>query len=157
MTCEHIVRDVTDIYIRLFNHRAAIQGLTNNFVKEFEEKRGEREILSLSRTFELVTESRDRILPSITEQLDCHLEHLKESVEKAKQQAQRILQDSEEKKRDWLESQKLSREQKWFEFMTAQVERSNSVDEEFKTKVENLHKHYSDLEEKLREGTTKVL
>ncbi|BFZ21004.1 hypothetical protein BsWGS_24043 [Bradybaena similaris] len=156
MTSEHIVRDVTDIYIRLFNHRAALQGLTNNFVKEFEEKRGDREMLALSRTIELLTESRDRTWPSITEQLDNHLAQLKESVEGAKSKCQQILHDAEEKT-GWLESQRVAREQRWTEFMAGQVVRSSNVDEEFKNKVDSLHKHYSDLEEKLKEGTTKVL
>lgn len=156
MTTEHIVRDVTDIYIRLFNHRAALQGLTNNFVKEFEEKRGDRELPALTQTFELVIESRDKTWPSLTEQLDSHLAQLKESVDKAKNQCQQILQDAEQKT-DWLESQRASREQKWAEFMAAQVVRSSNVDEEFKSKVDSLHKHYADLEEKLREGTSSVL
>ncbi|CAL1538725.1 unnamed protein product [Lymnaea stagnalis] len=157
MTCEYIFRDVTDIYSRLFNHRAALHGLTNNFVKEFEEKRGEREIISMSRIFELIIDCRDRALPSSIEHLNCNVESLKESVNKTLQQCQMIVHDGEETKSDWLQSQRLRREQEWNDFMAAQVSRSARVDAEFKSKVDALSNHYAELEEKLKEGTKKVL
>ncbi|XP_059158011.1 biogenesis of lysosome-related organelles complex 1 subunit 5-like [Physella acuta] len=157
MTCEFIFRDATDIYSRLFNHRAALQGLTNNFVKEFEEKRGEKEIISLSRTHEVVLDCRDRALPSSLENLNNNVTLLKESVTKTLQMSQRILQDSDEKKVDWIESQRQIREQQWNEFMQAQVVRSSRVDTEFKNKIDSLKKHYTELEDKLKEGANKVL
>ncbi|KAI8776880.1 biogenesis of lysosome-related organelles complex 1 subunit 5 [Biomphalaria glabrata] len=157
MTCEIVFRDVTEIYSRLFNHRAALQGLTNSFVKEFEEKRGDREIISLSRVLELVTDSRDRALPTTIDSLECNVDNFKDSVNKTLKLCQEIIKDSEDKKSEWLESQRRSREQQWNEFMAAQVTRSARVDSDFKNKVDALANHYADLEEKLKESTSKVL
>ncbi|KAH9496684.1 biogenesis of lysosome- organelles complex 1 subunit 5 [Bulinus truncatus] len=157
MTCEVVFRDVTDIYSRLFNHRGALQGLTNNFVKEFEEKRGERETISLSRILELVIDSRDRALPTTIDSLEHNIENLNNSVQKTLKQCQEILKDSENKKSDWLDSQRFDREKRWNEFIAAQLSRSARVDEEFKSKVDTLTHHYAELEEKLKESTQKVL
>ncbi|XP_059176759.1 biogenesis of lysosome-related organelles complex 1 subunit 5-like, partial [Physella acuta] len=154
-------RDATDIYSRLFNPRAASQGLTNNFVKEFEEKRGEKEIISLSPTHEVVLDCRDPALHSSLENLNNNVTLLKESVTKTLQMSQGIrggiLQDSDEKKVDWIESQRQIREQQWNEFKQAQVVRSSRVDTEFKIKIDYLKKHYTELEDKLKEGANQVL
>ena len=40
-----------DIYERLFNHRPFVQGEVKHFVKEFEEKKGDKEVNEL---FEIV-------------------------------------------------------------------------------------------------------
>lgn len=58
---------------------------------------------------------------------------------------------------DWIESQRQIREQQWNEFMQAQVVRSSRVDTEFKNKIDSLKKHYTELEDKLKDGANKVL
>ncbi|XP_005099650.1 biogenesis of lysosome-related organelles complex 1 subunit 5 [Aplysia californica] len=157
MTCEYVFRDVTDIYSRLFNHRAAIHGLANNFVKEFEERRGESDHVAISRTLELVTDCRDRAYPVTMKDLDKNLEELSNALKTSSQMCKRIMQDADEKKVDWLESQRARRKHEWGEFMSVQRARKDRVDTDYEHFVKNLHSHYSELEEKLKGGRAKVL
>jgi len=157
MTCEYVFRDVTDIYSRLFNHRAAVHGLASNFVKEFEERRGESDYISMTRTLELVTDCRDRAYPETMEGLQDSLEQLVKSVKTTSQMTHRILKDSENKKVDWLESERARRKREWEEFMAAQEARKERVDADFNNTVRHLESHYTDLEVKLKSGTKKTL
>lgn len=51
--------DIFDAYGRLFNHRPFVQGEIRHFVKEFEEKRSDREVENVFKILEQVTELRD--------------------------------------------------------------------------------------------------
>ena len=50
---------MTEIHGRLFNHRPFVQGEIKHFVKEFEEKRKDREVEHVFKVLEVVTELRD--------------------------------------------------------------------------------------------------
>jgi len=157
MTCEYVFRDVTDIYSRLFNHRAAIQGLANNFVKEFEERRGDSEHISLTRTLELLTDCRDRAHPDTVDGLEEGMGDLEQAVKSTTQKCNRILLDCQEKKTDWLESERQRRRKEWSDFMVIQETRKNRIDEEYNSKVRTLEGQYAELEDKLKAGTKRVL
>ncbi|GFR70496.1 biogenesis of lysosome-related organelles complex 1 subunit 5-like [Elysia marginata] len=150
MTFEQIFKDVTDIYSRLFNHKAALQGLNQNFVKEFEEKRDET--MSLSRTSEWVKDCTDRIYPSTQQGLE-DIHQVKEAVEKASKSCQRIVQDETDKKMEWLEEQRARRLQEYTEFTQNNASaRRQHADREFEVRADDLRKHYADLEAKLNQG-----
>ena len=51
--------DIFDAYGRLFNHRPFVQGEIRHSVKEFEEKRSDREVENVFKILEQVTELRD--------------------------------------------------------------------------------------------------
>jgi len=157
MTCEYVFKDATDIYLRLFNHRAAIQGLASNFVKEFEERRGESDHISITRTLEMVTDCRDHAYPEATQGLKDHLDELRNTVKTTTQMCSRIIQDSEEKKSGWLEGERERRREEWKEFMKVQESRKSRVEEEFRNTVRNVESQYSQLEDKLKSGTNKAL
>ncbi|KAK3774857.1 hypothetical protein RRG08_008406 [Elysia crispata] len=151
MTCEHVFKDVTDIYCRLFNHKAALQGLNQNFVKEFEEKRDET--LSLSRSLEWVKDCTERVYPSTQQGLEDNIQKVKEAVEKASKSCQRILQDEADKKMGWLGQERARRLQEWKDFTENQTQaRRKHADGEFEVRADDLRRHYADLEEKLNQG-----
>ncbi|NXG10165.1 BL1S5 protein, partial [Sakesphorus luctuosus] len=58
-----IVKDVGEIYSRLLDHRPVIQGEIRYFVKEFEEKRGLRELRVLENLKSTIFETNERVLP----------------------------------------------------------------------------------------------
>jgi len=152
MTCEYLFKDVCDIHNRLFNHKAAIQGLANNFVKEFEERRGESDHASISHSLELVTDCVNRAYPTVTQDLEKGLESVLNEVKKTTQACGRIIQDCDDKKTDWLEGERARRQGEWEDFLATQESRKSRIDGEFASHVRALEAHYSELEEKLRTG-----
>ncbi|GFN92468.1 biogenesis of lysosome-related organelles complex 1 subunit 5-like [Plakobranchus ocellatus] len=157
MSYEKIFKDMTDIYSRLFNHRAALQGLNQNFVKEFEVKRDDK--LSLSRSQECLKNCTDCLQPATEQYLKEHVYQLSEAVQKASHSCQRILEDEAQKKTDWLKQERARRAQEWAEFTQGQIqERRQHTDWEFEDRAEGLRKHYVELEEKLNQAVVgKVL
>ncbi|XP_009876103.1 PREDICTED: biogenesis of lysosome-related organelles complex 1 subunit 5-like, partial [Apaloderma vittatum] len=55
--------DLGEIYSRLLDHRPVIQGEIRYFVKEFEEKRGLRELRVLENLKSTVFETNEHVLP----------------------------------------------------------------------------------------------
>ncbi|XP_074998771.1 biogenesis of lysosome-related organelles complex 1 subunit 5 isoform X2 [Calonectris borealis] len=58
-----IIKDVGEIYSRLLDHRPVIQGEIRYFVKEFEEKRGLRELRVLENLKNTIFETNEHVLP----------------------------------------------------------------------------------------------
>lgn len=151
MTCEQIFKDATDIYSRLFNHKAALQGLNQNFVKEFEDKRDETR--TLSRTLEWVNDCTDRIYPSTQQGLEDNIQQVKDAVEKASKSCERIAKDEADKKMDWLNQERARRLQEWTDLTQTQSKnRRDHADREFEVRADELRRHYADLEAKLNQG-----
>ncbi|KAJ1077092.1 hypothetical protein K5549_021721, partial [Capra hircus] len=59
-----IIRDLGEIHSRLLDHRPVIQGETRYFVKEFEEKRGLREVQVLENLKNMIHETNQHTLPT---------------------------------------------------------------------------------------------
>ncbi|EAW55226.1 biogenesis of lysosomal organelles complex 1 subunit 5 [Homo sapiens] len=58
-----IIKDLGEIHSRLLDHRPVIQGETRYFVKEFEEKRGLREMRVLENLKNMIHETNEHTLP----------------------------------------------------------------------------------------------
>ncbi|KAM6283368.1 biogenesis of lysosome-related organelles complex 1 subunit 5 isoform 2-T2 [Porphyrio hochstetteri] len=58
-----IIKDVGEIYSRLLDHRPVIQGEIRYFVKEFEDKRGLRELRVLGSLKNTIFEANEHVLP----------------------------------------------------------------------------------------------
>ncbi|XP_071098419.1 biogenesis of lysosome-related organelles complex 1 subunit 5-like isoform X1 [Haliotis cracherodii] len=156
MSCENIFKDVTAIHARLFHHKPALQGHINFFLKEFEERRGEREVLRMNSTYKNMSYISEQGIPNSTEALHQCLANLKESVSSATAQCQEICDregktcTQEEEEPNSLSTERERRAKEWNDFIGLQCERSATVDEEYASQIEALRSHYSDLENKLR-------
>ncbi|XP_049621156.1 biogenesis of lysosome-related organelles complex 1 subunit 5 [Suncus etruscus] len=64
-----VIKDLGEIHSRLFDHRPVIQGETRFFLREFEEKRGLRELRSLEKLRNLTQETSQDTLPMCEEAL----------------------------------------------------------------------------------------
>ncbi|XP_066587555.1 biogenesis of lysosome-related organelles complex 1 subunit 5 isoform X1 [Prorops nasuta] len=90
-----VIKDIGEIWTRLFDHRPFIQGEITFFLREFEEKRADREVERLFKILEYTTELKQNQL-NRTEQLgDCHLPSLKANVDVALSMCERVLQQEE--------------------------------------------------------------
>uniref|UniRef100_A0A803VRG1 Biogenesis of lysosome-related organelles complex 1 subunit 5 n=1 Tax=Ficedula albicollis TaxID=59894 RepID=A0A803VRG1_FICAL len=65
--------DVGEVYSRLLDHRPVIQGEIRYFVKEFEEKRGLRELRVLENLKNTIFETNERVLPKCEQAMQDNL------------------------------------------------------------------------------------
>ncbi|XP_071531278.1 biogenesis of lysosome-related organelles complex 1 subunit 5 isoform X1 [Panulirus ornatus] len=65
--------DVNEVFSRLFDHRPFLRGEIEFFRKEFEEKRGDREVEQLFRSLELITEIKEGQIEKIVNSSDDNL------------------------------------------------------------------------------------
>ncbi|XP_050722797.1 biogenesis of lysosome-related organelles complex 1 subunit 5-like isoform X2 [Eriocheir sinensis] len=65
--------DVNEVFSRLFDHRPFLKGEIEFFKKEFEEKRGDREVEQLFRSLELITEIKEGQVEKIVNSSDDNL------------------------------------------------------------------------------------
>ena len=80
-----------DLYERLLNHRPFLQGEIKHFVKEFEEKRGDREVESVFKILETVTELNSGEIDKVKAQCDSTLPNLNASLLTANSMCNKIL------------------------------------------------------------------
>lgn len=83
--------DAADIYGRLFNHRPFLQGEVKHFVKEFEERRQDREVENVFKVLERVTELRDCEVDKVKAQCDSVLPNLNANLLVAQSMTNKIL------------------------------------------------------------------
>ena len=79
------------MYERLFNHRPFLQGEIKHFVKEFEEKRGDREVENVFKILEKVTELKGGEIDKVKAQCDSTLPNLNARLLVANSMCNKIL------------------------------------------------------------------
>ncbi|NXY81338.1 BL1S5 protein, partial [Alcedo cyanopectus] len=144
--------DVGEIYSRLLDHRPVIQGEIRYFIKEFEEKRGLRELRVLENLQSTILGSKEQVLPSCEQAMqDC----LREAIQRLQAANSRIhgLREREQEERK-LQADKLlaGREQRvalWEEFMREQQRKHAEVEEEHRKALERLKEQYAQMEKEL--------
>ncbi|XP_025895130.1 biogenesis of lysosome-related organelles complex 1 subunit 5 isoform X2 [Nothoprocta perdicaria] len=103
-----IIKEAGEIHSRLLDHRPVIQGEIRYFIKEFEEKRGLRELRVLENLKHTVSETKEHSLPKCEQAMR---DNLNETVKRLQTVNNRIrkLQEKEheEKKGQFKKAQKL--------------------------------------------------
>ncbi|XP_076683354.1 biogenesis of lysosome-related organelles complex 1 subunit 5 [Andrena cerasifolii] len=145
-----VIKDTGEIWSRLFDHRPFIQGEITFFLREFQEKRGDREVEHLFKILEYSTELKENQLDR-TEQLgDCHLPSLKANVDVALSMCERVLQREQDFDSDGaLQENRERRKLEWEKFVNDMSEKCAKVNQTFEEKEEEIKEFYMDLERKL--------
>ncbi|OAD54111.1 Protein Muted like protein [Eufriesea mexicana] len=145
-----IIKDTGEIWSRLFDHRPFIQGEITFFLREFQEKRGDREVERLFKILEYSTELKENQLDR-TEQLgDCHLPSLKANVDVALSMCERVLQREQDFDSDIaLQENREIRKLEWEKFVNDMSEKCKKVNQTFEEKENEIKEFYIDIEEKL--------
>ncbi|KAG5325173.1 BL1S5 protein, partial [Pseudoatta argentina] len=144
-----VIKDTGEIWGRLFDHRPFIQGEVTFFLREFQEKRSDREVERLFKILEYTTELKESQLDR-TEQLgDCHLPSLKANVDVALSMCNRVLQREENFDSDVLSENRLLRKKEWERFINDMSNKCEKVDQTFQEKENGIQEFYVDLEQKL--------
>ncbi|XP_011345555.1 biogenesis of lysosome-related organelles complex 1 subunit 5 isoform X2 [Ooceraea biroi] len=150
-----IIKDTGEVWSRLFDHRPFVQGEITFFLREFEEKRADkekrvdREVERLFKILEYTTELKDEL--DRTEQLgDCHLPSLKANADVALSMCNRVLQREENFDSDSVLSKNRSlRRKEWERFINDISDKCQKVDQTFQEKETEIREFYVDLEKKL--------
>ncbi|KAH0554017.1 biogenesis of lysosome-related organelles complex 1 subunit 5 [Cotesia typhae] len=145
-----VIKDIGEIWSRLFDHRPFLQGELSYFVREFEEKRGDREVERLFKILEYSTELEQNQIDRAEQLGDCHLPSLKANADVALTMCERIIQRENKFNTDSkiAENRELRKEE-WKKFINDMSDKCRKVDATFNEKEEELKKFYVDLEKKL--------
>ncbi|NWS43413.1 BL1S5 protein, partial [Probosciger aterrimus] len=151
-----IIKDVGEIYSRLLDHRPVIQGEIRYFIKEFEEKRGLRELRVLENLKSTIFETNEHILPKCEQAMRDNLNEVFKKLQAANDMIHK-LQEKEHEERKLQADKLMAREEKqiahWEEFMKEQENKRAEVDEEHRKAMERLKEQYSDMEKELAKYT----
>ncbi|KAG8571706.1 hypothetical protein GDO81_011759 [Engystomops pustulosus] len=146
-----IIKDVGEIHSRLLDHRPIIQGETRYFVKEFEEKRGHREMRVLENVKNSVSETNGHVLPRCADVMQDQFGLVLKSLESANQTIHRLQQQERENEKSntapEVRHEKLRSQ--WEAFMKEQEQRRLAIDEEHNKAVLRLKEQYAQMDKEL--------
>lgn len=146
-----------EIHSRLLDHRPVIQGETRYFVKEFEEKRGLREMRVLENLKNMIHETNEHTLPKCREIMQDNLNHVLQRLQAASDSVCRLQQREQERKKilnDHLIASEKQHITQWEDFMKEQHSRQAEVDEEHRKAMERLKEQYAEMEKDLAKFST---
>ncbi|XP_027700552.1 biogenesis of lysosome-related organelles complex 1 subunit 5 isoform X1 [Vombatus ursinus] len=147
-----IIKDLGEIHSRLLDHRPIIQGETRYFVKEFEEKRGLREVRVLENLKNVIQETNEQILPKCRETMQDHLSQALQRLQAASHLVHKLQQKEQEQRKlnnQYLLISEKQRITQWEDFMKEQHNKQAAVDEEHKKATERLKEQYAEMEKDL--------
>lgn len=148
----YFISEIGEIWSRLFDHRPFLNGEIKFMLKEFEEKRGDREVENLFAILEKLTDIKDSQAEKIIKSGETGLPVLKEKLQQA-------LLLSDEVEKDYLEARKEhdkrrlelkeKRQVEWDQFIDDMNFKCQRIDNTFEEKEEELRDLYADLNHKL--------
>uniref|UniRef100_A0A8B9E3F1 Biogenesis of lysosome-related organelles complex 1 subunit 5 n=1 Tax=Anser cygnoides TaxID=8845 RepID=A0A8B9E3F1_ANSCY len=144
--------DVGEIYSRLLDHRPVIQGEIRYFVKEFEEKRGLRELRVLENLKSTIFEANENILPKCEQSMHDNLNEVLKKLQASNNMIHRLQEREREERKlqaDKLMADEENRIAQWESFMKEQQNKQAEVDEEHRKAMERLKEQYSEMEKEL--------
>lgn len=120
------------------------------FVREFEEKRQDREIEGLFTTLQNTIENRDSSIEKFRLASEVHLSDVKKNLDSVKSVLETVLDDQPaDDLYKTLEENRARRQTEWQQFVDDMAHKCARVDNTFEEKEEELRDFYSDLERKL--------
>ncbi|KAI6074879.1 Biogenesis of lysosome-related organelles complex 1 subunit 5 [Aix galericulata] len=147
-----IIKDVGEIYSRLLDHRPVIQGEIRYFVKEFEEKRGLRELRVLENLKSTIFEANENILPKCEQSMHDNLNEVLKRLQASNNMIHRLQEREHEERKlqaDKVMADEENRIAQWESFMKEQQNKQAEVDEEHRKAMERLKEQYSEMEKEL--------
>ncbi|XP_024062549.1 biogenesis of lysosome-related organelles complex 1 subunit 5 [Terrapene carolina triunguis] len=147
-----IIKDIGEIHSRLLDHRPVIQGEIRYFIKEFEEKRGLREVRVLENLNTMIYETNDQTLPKCEQVMHGDLNEVLKRLQAANHRILRLQQREQEERElqtDTLMAGEKQRLAHWEVFMKDQHNKRGEVDEEHRKAMARLKEQYAEMEKDL--------
>ncbi|EHB06399.1 Muted-like protein [Heterocephalus glaber] len=152
-----IIRDLGEIQSRLLDHRPVIQGETHYFVKEFEEKRGLREMRVLENLQNMICETKEHTLPKCRDAMESDLKGILQRLQAANDSVHRLQRREQERRKmynDHLVASEKQHQLQWEDLMKEQPHRQAEVDAEHQKAMERLKEQYAEMEKDLAKFST---
>uniref|UniRef100_A0A6I8N6R5 Biogenesis of lysosome-related organelles complex 1 subunit 5 n=2 Tax=Ornithorhynchus anatinus TaxID=9258 RepID=A0A6I8N6R5_ORNAN len=152
-----VIKDLGEIHSRLLDHRPIIQGEARYFVKEFEEKRGLREVRVLEKLKNMICETNELTLPKCKETLHDSLNQVLLRLQAANHSIHRLQQRELEQRKlhnDQIMVIEKQRKTQWEAFVKEQHSKQGEVEEEHKKAMERLKEQYAEMEKELTKFTS---
>jgi hypothetical protein len=141
MAGDKVMKNVTGVYARLFDHRSVIGGECKYFLREFEGKRNDREVERLKECEQKVRQVEEKIPKSIEQAI--LLEDLKEKLKIARQSCHNILvKEEEDLHQSRREKIKENSKKDWENFQQEMIKEEEKVKEEFEAEAQKLREKY---------------
>ncbi|NP_001091226.1 biogenesis of lysosome-related organelles complex 1 subunit 5 [Xenopus laevis] len=145
-----VIKDIGEIHSRLLDHRPVIQGETRYFIKEFEEKRGLREMRVLENLRNSISETNEHALPKCTSVMQDQLASVLKKLETANHTIHRLQQrELENAKRSASKAGEEKMRAHWEPVMKEQEQKRQTVDEEHRKAVMRLKEQYVTMDKEL--------
>ncbi|CAH0405506.1 unnamed protein product [Chilo suppressalis] len=151
MTMTELSREIGEVWTRLFDHRPFLNGEIKFMLREFEEKRGDREVENLFFILEKVTEIKDSQVEKIkkgSETLPIFSEKLGQALQLCESITNEYLNVNEEAEKKITENRE-KRQKEWDQFIDDMNFKCKRIDNAFEEKEEELRDLYADLNHKL--------
>ncbi|KAL7647049.1 UNVERIFIED_CONTAM: hypothetical protein RMT77_002306 [Armadillidium vulgare] len=142
------VTEVNEIFSRLFDHRPFLQTEIANFKREFEQKRGDKEVEELFKALEHTTEIKQVRFEKVVEACDANLPRTIADIQVALRMCEDTLKVEDKFKAinyDVLEKKRIERENRLA---------SSRLD--YEEKLKNLEENYHEKEREIREQFAKL-
>ena len=113
MAAEKLIRDVGDVYSKLFNHHGPIQREVNFYIQEFETKRKDREVSRLNQA-SVNCGHIESLLPEVESLSKEHIQTVLDRTENAVQHANAMIDNKlPEENFEKVEERRIRMENEW--------------------------------------------
>ncbi|CAD7077135.1 unnamed protein product [Hermetia illucens] len=149
MTAE-IIRDIGNIYDRIFDHKPFLSGEIAFFLHEFEERRRDREVENLFSAIQTTAEVKTNTVKKCENLCESNLLNLQQQLDASLKSCEEVLSQQRDPSLDaLLENNRQTRKKAWQVFVDDMTHKCSRIDLTFEEKEEELVEFYSDLERKL--------
>ncbi|XP_074656683.1 biogenesis of lysosome-related organelles complex 1 subunit 5-like [Tubulanus polymorphus] len=150
MTTELIIKDIGEVHGRLFQHHAVIQAEISFFVKEFEEKRKDRELKRTQIIGEHIDQLKHKSLDETMATMKTLLSGIISTSETCSKMINKVAdKEQDQKPIDLLEAERKTRSEEWASFIGEMCQKSSRVDSWFTQQKQEIQQYYNDLELKM--------
>jgi len=142
---------VLELYSRLANHRPFVHGELRHFLREFESKRGDREVENIFGVLERVSELRDCGLPRLLEKgAGGEGARLVGALQVSQSMVERVLEQAETGEVEaTLQTSRETREREWEVFQKEARERCARLEARDRDQEEAIRRRYKELDASL--------
>ncbi|XP_013400696.1 biogenesis of lysosome-related organelles complex 1 subunit 5-like isoform X2 [Lingula anatina] len=152
MAADKLIKDIHEIYARLFDHKPVVSAEINFFVKEFEEKHGgEKDTEQLSQASKNLEDIAQTQIPLSIQLMEKHVSDVVGKLNVAIEICNKIsTQEADLSQDETLKQGREMRAAEWSEFIDDMSAQSVELDREYESSVLELKNYYTDLEQKLK-------
>jgi len=148
-----LFKDCTDVWNRLFDHRPFLKGEINYFIKEFEEKRQNREETRLDTIAEKITDIKDKL-----DKAHNHQEiftKIPTLISTALQNCETILEsEGNIQPEPDIETRRAARLKKWEAHLSEMENKYSSLDASLIQQEKEIEEYFKELDQKLNLPST---